>query len=122
MNDYYAGHDDNAACTSTRHPNRAFFLAADASAATPGRPAKIWYTALCHNLRPSSKFLDAANATVMIAGTSAAREQSAEGRPERLEDRRRAQVAAGRGHAERETMRITFSRSGGVTECGFGPS
>ena len=70
MKDYYAGHDDNGGVhINSGIPNRAFYLTADAIGGNAWEaPAKIWYTALCHNLRPSSKFLDAANATVMIAG------------------------------------------------------
>ncbi len=69
MKDYYKGHDDNGGVhINSGIPNRAFYLTADAIGGNAWEaPGKIWYTALCHNLRPSSKFLDAANATVMIA-------------------------------------------------------
>ena len=71
MKGYYAGHDDNGGVhINSGIPNRAFYLTADAIGGNAWEaPGKIWYTALCNNLRPSSNFLDAANATVMIAGT-----------------------------------------------------
>jgi len=70
MKDYYNGDDDNGGVhINSGIPNRAFYLAATAIGGCAWEVAgKIWYTALCQNLRWSSQFLDAANATVTVAG------------------------------------------------------
>jgi len=70
MKDFYKGDDDNGGVhINSGISNRAFYLAAMAIGGHAWKIAgKIWYTALCQNLRPSSKFLDAANATVTVAG------------------------------------------------------
>jgi Zn-dependent metalloprotease len=70
MKDYYNGADDNGGVhINSGIPNRAFYLAAAAIGGCAWEVAgKIWYTALCQNLRWSSNFPDAANATVMVAG------------------------------------------------------
>ncbi len=70
MNDFYSGPEDNGGVhINSGIPNRAFYLTATAIGGNAwGDAGKIWYSALCHNLRPSSSFLDAANATVTIAG------------------------------------------------------
>jgi Zn-dependent metalloprotease len=70
MKDYYKGADDNGGVhINSGIPNRAFYLTAAALGGKAWEAAgKIWYTALCHHLRQSSKFPDAANATVTVAG------------------------------------------------------
>ena len=70
MKDYARGSNDNGGVhINSGIPNRAFYLAASAIGGPVWEAAgKIWYTALCHNLRPSSQFRDAARATVSIAG------------------------------------------------------
>ena len=50
-------------------PNRAFFLAATAMGGYAWEKAgRIWYATLTEHLRPFSEFLDAAEATVAVAG------------------------------------------------------
>ena len=50
-------------------PNRAFFLAATAMGGYAWEKAgRIWYVTLTEQLRPFSEFLDAAEATVTVAG------------------------------------------------------
>ena len=53
MNDYYKGADDNGGVhINSGVPNRAFYLAATAIGGCAWEAAgKIWYTALCQNLR-----------------------------------------------------------------------
>jgi Zn-dependent metalloprotease len=50
-------------------PNRAFFLVADAIGGHAWEKAgRIWYLTLTERLQPDSQFVDAANATIAVAG------------------------------------------------------
>jgi Zn-dependent metalloprotease len=69
MKDYYKGTDDNGGVhINSGIPNRAFYLTAAAIGGFAWEKAgKIWYTALCNRLRPSSNFKAARQATISAA-------------------------------------------------------
>ncbi len=69
MKDYYKGSDDNGGVhINSGIPNHAFYLLAIALGGNAwNRAGKIWYDALCNQLRPDSNFKDAAEATLASA-------------------------------------------------------
>jgi Zn-dependent metalloprotease len=70
MKDYYKGSADNGGVhINSGIPNRAFYLTAIALGGYAWEKAgKIWYTALCNRLRPTSDFKAARQATISAAG------------------------------------------------------
>jgi Zn-dependent metalloprotease len=69
MKDYYKGSEDNGGVhINSGIPNKAFYLTAAAIGGFAWEKAgKIWYTALCNRLRPSSDFKAARLATISAA-------------------------------------------------------
>ena len=88
MNDYKDLPDDNdprndngGVHINSGIPNRAFYLAATALGGHSWEKAgRIWYATLTEHLEPESQFVDAAKATVAVAG-----ELFSEGEPELVE-------------------------------------
>ena len=70
MKDYVKGPEDNGGVhINSGIPNHAFYLAARALGGNSwDKAGKIWYDTLCDILRPNSKFVDAAKATLRSAG------------------------------------------------------
>jgi Zn-dependent metalloprotease len=70
MKGYYSGSDDNGGVhINSGIPNHAFYLTAAAIGGYAWEKAgRIWYIALRDRLRATSKFADAAKATIAVAG------------------------------------------------------